>query len=810
MKRLLALAILAMLALACSKEDDAPKGAMQQTDGQKTVFYATMEGQGTPGTGTKVYADENLNLLWNENDSITIFNKRTLNVLYIFAGEDGDNSGEFEEVPYSGFATGNNLDHIYAVYPYAKGTKINNDGTNITLNLPSTQAYREHSFGVGANTMVAVTDDYFLGFKNVCGYLKFRFYGDDVNVKSITLEGNNGEKIAGKAVVSPVINGTPTVAMDETATESITLNCADPVTIGTSSTDYTEFIFAVPPTTFTGGFKVTVTTPEGGVFEKTSTRSLTISRNKMESMGAMKVTPEYDDTSDLFTITSIGATSVSIQKKGSPYEITLEYRKGTGSWAAYEINSVIELADGEFVQFRAGEDGNSNFSKNISSYYKVDAGGTGTIKASGNITSLLDRDCVRSDVPEYAYCRLFASCVKLVDASKLTFSATTLASNCYQRMFFGCTGLTSAPEVLPATTMADYCYSELFYGCTGLTTAPELPATTLACYCYQMMFYGCTALTSAPVLPAMALASNCYDQMFYGCTGLTTAPEQFPATKLASYCYNQMFYGCTALIAAPELPATALASYCYNQMFYGCSRLTVAPERLPATNLVEHCYYQMFHGCKELTTAPELPATSLTSYCYYEMFYGCTSLTAAPQLPATKLAKYCYQSMFYGCTALTAAPELPATTLATYCYKSMFSGCTSLTAAPELPATTLACDCYSLMFWCCTALTVAPELPATTLEDYCYCGMFSGCTALTVAPKLPATTILAGFCYSSMFKDCINLNYIKMLATDVDSSCLSNWVSGVASTGTFVKSSSATWDITGNSGIPTGWTVITE
>ena len=53
----------------------------------------------------------------------------------------------------------------------------------------------------------------------------------------------------------------------------------------------TEFVFVIPPTTFENGFKVTVIDEAGDVFEKSSSRSLAISRNKMESMGAMKVTP---------------------------------------------------------------------------------------------------------------------------------------------------------------------------------------------------------------------------------------------------------------------------------------------------------------------------------------------------------------------------------------------------------------------------------------------------------------------------------------------------------------------------------------
>src|SRR5574344_2006953 len=91
------------------------------------------------------------------------------------------------------------------------------------------------------------------------------------------------------------------------------------------------------------------------------------------------------------------------------------------------------------------------------------------------------------------------------------------------------------------------------------------------------------------------------------------------------------------------------------------------------------------------------------------------------------------------------------------------------------------------MFNGCTSLTTAPELPATTLAEQCYSYMFNGCTALTTAPELPATT-LANYCYQSMFKNCTNLQYVKCLSTDITATdALTDWLSGVAATGTFVK-----------------------
>lgn len=152
---------------------------------------------------------------------------------------------------------------------------------------------------------------------------------------------------------------------------------------------------------------------------------------------------------------------------------------------------------------------------------------------------------------------------------------------------------------------------------------------------------------------------------------------------------------------------------------------------------------------------------------------------------------------------------LPATTLSESCYTGMFSDCTSLTSAPELPATTLAESCYAGMFFGCTSLTSAPLLPATKLASGCYSNMFKGCTGLIIAPALPATT-LVDYCYYAMFYNCTNLSYIKAMFTMTPASSYTrNWVNGVKATGTFVKNSEATWNVTGTSGIPSGWTVET-
>ncbi len=191
------------------------------------------------------------------------------------------------------------------------------------------------------------------------------------------------------------------------------------------------------------------------------------------------------------------------------------------------------------------------------------------------------------------------------------------------------------------------------------------------------------------------------------------------------------------------------------------------------------------------------------------LLYGGNFTGNETTFPGDGLTIFPFLSLFSNNSNLTDVSNLllPATTLVRYCYAQMFRNCSSITTAPELPATTLASGCYQYMFDGCRLLTQAPELPATTVYDKSYMRMFQNCTSLTTAPELPATTLI-NESYREMFNGCSSLNYVKCLATDISAtSCTSNWVNGVANSGTFVKYANMSSWTTGSSGIPTGWTV---
>ena len=300
------------MAAACSRdilvEPDIPSLSLDED----VVFHASIDRE--TEEKTKTFFDDNLNVLWNADDRVTIFKDLTNGKEYRFVGEDGDPGGDLEFVPNDNdnFSAGSDLGgYNYALYPHSSETKIKGDGT-ITYNFPDLQTYRENSFGRGANVMIAKSVDTDLRFKNALGYLSLRLYGADVHVSSVILKANGGEVLAGKGEIVLEEGGIPSVSMldDDNAKSEIRLYCDD-VALGASSNDYTEFMFAIPPMSFTkakGGFTITVKTTDGGVFSKTANIDLQIQRNRVEWMSPIQVVPSYATSYNQPRITSLSST----------------------------------------------------------------------------------------------------------------------------------------------------------------------------------------------------------------------------------------------------------------------------------------------------------------------------------------------------------------------------------------------------------------------------------------------------------------------------------------------------------------------
>ena len=284
MKRLLTL--LALVLCSCAETFVGEEIARPNNENLPDLTAAFAEED-----NTRTYIEEGKYLRWNEDDRLTAFYGNTLNRQYKFNGATGNNSGTFSLVPDGMLGTGNAFDRIYALYPYNADARITDEGV-ISLTLPAEQNYAENSFGRGANTMIAVTEnleDTFLAFKNACGYLKLKLYNaEGATIKSIEVKGNGDEKIAGAATATIAFGEAPVLTLSDNATTSVTLDCGEGVALGTTAETATEFWFVLPATTFAEGLTITATDTEGKVFKKSTTKEVVIERNAIQPMAVLE------------------------------------------------------------------------------------------------------------------------------------------------------------------------------------------------------------------------------------------------------------------------------------------------------------------------------------------------------------------------------------------------------------------------------------------------------------------------------------------------------------------------------------------
>ena len=318
------------------------------------------------------------------------------------------------------------------------------------------------------------------------------------------------------------------------------------------------------------------------------------------------------------------------------------------------------------------------------------------------------------------------------------------------------------------------------------------------------MFSGCSSLTTAPVLPATTLVNNCYSNMFENCTSLNYIKAFFTTTPSSSYTNNWV---------SGVAPTGTFVKY------VDATWDVVGNNGVPTGWLVQKGTYD----------EKDNPAY-LTFYCDEAgtigwKIYGDPSFAKTIQYSKDFGTTWTdITSTAEGATVSVSAGDIVwfKGSNSAYCEHGFFSGFTLSNKAHVYGNvnsltgnnTSVSERCFYGLFLNCSNLYTYERkkiiLPATTLANYCYSNMFYGCTSLTTAPELPATTLADG-CYETMFMSCTSLNYIKALFTTTPGyGYTTYWVYGVAPTGTFVKSSAATWNVTGENGVPTGWTVMTE
>ena len=500
-------------------------------------------------------------------------------------------------------------------------------------------------------------------------------------------------------------------------------------------------------------------------------------------------------------------------------------------------------------------------------------GGTASFNVDGNIMSMLNGDNFIGSTTTryYVFTKMFMNS-KVVDASNLIMLKSVTTNGCYSYMFYGCKDLTVPPE-LPARALSTQCYEYMFYGCTGLRMPPVLPAETLVSNCYDHMLTNCSNIiyikalfTTTPgtdytnywvqnVAESGTFVKNenaTWDVVGYHgipvgwviqyTDDVPPVPMQYRWTSIADQyeCVNYDKYAVEKRQQSVDggstwtdvVPLETRQGSIIEANSEDCGYIAYIDSYLTVESLADNnnITFTRTDGAYDLQRTIYVSTDNGAIWTSKSSGYSTPTVLATLNTGDKLLIKGTNNS--YGNTSkgnvISSTNKINVygnimslvygddfigeTEIGGWTFVKMFSRNPYLISAENLvlPSTTLTTYCYYGMFWNCSSLVKAPKLPATTLATYCYDGMFEGCTSLTTAPELPATTLVSN-CYSYMFNGCTSLNYIyAMFTTTPNTSYTNNWVKNVAESGTFVKNSAATWDVTGVNGVPTSWTVQNE
>ena len=514
MKRLLLFAVAVLTFVGCNNQFEDEGNARFEQNTLPTLTAGFED-------ATRTYVEQDTYLRWHADDRLTIFYGNTLNHQYKFLGKSGATGGEFEPVKSGNLGTGNSFDHIYALYPYDANVSLDDIEKSMSLSLPAEQRYSEDSFGRGANTMVAVTEnleDTFLAFKNACGYLKVKLYSNVATVvKSITISGNNGEKIAGAATVTMVYGETPQLSMATGSVGSITLDCGSGVMLSSDAEKPTEFWFVVPPTTFTDGITIVATDSYDAVFVKSTSNKVVVSRNEIQPMAAVEVESE-------------------------------EVAKPANNEIWYTATEKVE-------PYKDNVFGTVYLSNTYDSTSKK-----GVLTFKGDVTTIGDKAFYFCDsltsvtIPDSVTTIGYAAFYRCYNLTNVTIpdSVTTIGNEAFN----WCTSLTSVTIGDSVTTIGEmafyYCRklkivtigdsvttigNSAFYDCDSLTsvTIPD-SVTSIG----NSAFFSCDSLTSVTIGDSVTTIGN---SAFSSCDSLTSVTIPDSVTKIG----DNAFDGCAGL-----------------------------------------------------------------------------------------------------------------------------------------------------------------------------------------------------------------------------------------------------------------------
>ncbi len=538
-----------MLFVGCSKESDL---AMPNDVKDERKFVATIE-----DNQTRLHA-EKPKIVWDDNDLISIIDGDN-NLSYIYDDEDKSFCQSENNIEVSD-------GEVYAVYPFHVNNSVE-DG-KISLTLPEVQYYAENSFGDEANIMVAMSDGDQLLFKNVGAYLEIKLYGASTNVKSIAFQGNNGEKLAGAALVSLDGDGVPTYEWDNGSehVEVLTLTCPNEgITLGNTDAEATSFWFVVPPQTFEKGFTITITDTNGINYIKRTTKSIELKRNYLKPMA----------TFNILTIPPENVLWCYVGDERYPVPVVPSSEGGIDMSNIFPIEidpETFEASSGENLEIR-------KMVTRIVVPEGITSVGTATFAYCTKLESIVLPSTLTSiGMGAFGFCKNLKSITipnGVESIGDLAFMLSGLEGelvipDSVESIGMGAFAQTNIEKVVIPDSVTGSIHST-FIGCTKLTDVTIGSGITEL---NHTVFSGCTSLEKIVIPNTIKEIEEC---VFYDCTSLKEVI--FEENSQLRFMWMNTFYNCTSLksIVLPASiggPYTDTAEGLGAALFKGCTNLT--------------------------------------------------------------------------------------------------------------------------------------------------------------------------------------------------------------------------------------------
>ncbi len=337
MKKLFVLAALAIVSLACQKNDIDDNAV--NTDAP--VFYASFDNTKAGfnyDSGEKLYSH-----YWDLNDEVAIFPKGSKYDQYKITNASG---GVLELV--AAHVGEHNIEdrgiyvHNLAVYPYSAVYNESSYNDRIYVNFPADSPEFDASSPVYGyeNLLMAGSPDNHLTFSSYVGWLKVSLKGDFA-VKNIRISGNNNENLSATGMQFIYYTGSRTFGCLGAGSvyKYRNLRFKSPYpTLSTSS--FTDFYIAIP-------YEVTLSEGYTLVITKDDDTTVTLVNNASTQIRWNKVTPtspiSISDYTTVSSATSLGSETANCYMVSAAGTYRFRPVKGNSATSVGSVASVSVL-----------------------------------------------------------------------------------------------------------------------------------------------------------------------------------------------------------------------------------------------------------------------------------------------------------------------------------------------------------------------------------------------------------------------------------------------------------------------------------